>query len=91
MRAHLHLEFMGGDHIENACREAIRIANLLLVTVNFDFNGVKVMAKPGACPQELADAWHFEITSTKPIKIACTHPSKHGAQFIAEGSTYDKT
>ena len=50
MNAHLKLEFLAGEDINHACREAIRIANLLRVTVDFDFNGVKVMAKPGACP-----------------------------------------
>lgn len=85
MKAHLKLEFAAGEDIDNACCEAIRIANLLRVTVDFDFNGVKVMAKPGACPQELSDEWSSVLKSGHQIKIACTHPSKHGAQFIAKG------
>ena len=86
MKAHLKLEFAAGEDIGNACCEAIRIANLLRVTVDFDFNGVKVMAKPGACPQELADEWLSVLKSPHQIKVACTHPSKHGAQFIATGN-----
>lgn len=85
MNAHLKLEFLAGEDINHACREAIRIANLLRVTVDFDFNGVKVMAKPGACPQELADEWSSVLKSSQQIKIACAHPSKRGAQFIAIG------
>lgn len=85
MKAYLKLEFMVGEDIDNACCEAIRIANLLRVTVDFDFNGVKVMAKPGACPQELADEWSSVLKSSQQIKIACAHPSKPGAQFIAMG------
>lgn len=85
MKAHLKLEFMAGEDIDNACREAIRIANLLRVTVDFDFNGVMVMAKPGASPLELADDWKRELQTTNQIKIACAHPSKDGAEFIAKG------
>lgn len=64
MNAHLKLEFLAGEDINHACREAIRIANTLCVTVDFDFNGVKVMAKPGACPQELADEWSSVLKSS---------------------------
>lgn len=72
--AHIKLDFMAGEAIECACTEAIRIANMLHVTADFDFNGVHVMAKPGACPKELADAWHTALVSKHSIKIACAHP-----------------
>ena len=76
MRAHLKLEFMAGGDIDNACLEAVRIANMLRVTVDFDFNGVKVMAMPDVCPKELAELWAVEIGSKKQIKIACAHPHR---------------
>ena len=42
MRAHLKIEFLAGTDIDSACCEAVRIANMLRVTIDFDFNGVKV-------------------------------------------------
>lgn len=74
MAAHLKIEFLAGQDIDGACREAIRIANVLGVTVDFSFNGVEVMAKPGVCPKELAELWAAEIGSKKQFKIACAHP-----------------
>ncbi len=79
MRAHLKIEFLAGEDIDNACREAVRISNLLNVTVDFDFNGVKVMAKPDVCPKELAELWNVEMGSKHQIKIACAHPHPTGA------------
>ena len=85
MSVHLKIELLAGSDIESSCREAIRIANMLRVVVDFDFNGVKVMAKPGACPKELAEAWAHELGAAKQIKIACAHPSESGAKFLATG------
>lgn len=77
--AHLKLEFLAGTDIDSACVEAVRIANMLRVTADFAFNGVKVMAKPDVCPKELAELWAVEIGSTHQIKIACAHPRATGA------------
>ena len=76
MQSHLKLEFLAGTDIDSACLEAARIANLLRVTVDFDFNGVKVMAKPDVCPKELAEVWAVEMGSKRQIKIACAHPKE---------------
>ncbi|MDE1997980.1 MAG: hypothetical protein KGI52_03520 [Burkholderiales bacterium] len=76
MRAHLKIEFLAGEDIDNACREAVRLANILRVTVDFDFNGVKVMAKPDVDPKELAELWSVEMKSKRQYKIACAHPKE---------------
>ena len=72
--AHLKLEFLAGTDIDSACYEAARLANMLGLTVDFDFNGVKVMAKQGIDPLELAELWAVEMGSNRQIKIACAHP-----------------
>ncbi|WP_374257680.1 hypothetical protein [Aquabacterium sp.] len=75
MVAQLNLQFFAGESIEVACCEAIRIASTLNVVATFDFNGVKVMAKPGACPKALEEAWLCELRSGRTIKVACVHPT----------------
>jgi hypothetical protein len=43
----LNLEADPGEHIEDAVREAARIADLLRLTVWFSHNGVHVHVNPG--------------------------------------------
>lgn len=76
MSALLNIEFHAGEEIGNACREAIRIANMLRVTVVFQFNGVTVMAKPGACWIELSELWARALVSKQQIKIVCAQPKQ---------------
>lgn len=85
MKARLNIEFLAGEDIQDACLEAVRLANLLRVIASFDFNGVKVMAKPGVCPKDLAERWSEELRSKHQIKIACAHPSMDGARYLATG------
>ena len=72
--AHLKIEFLAGTDINDACYEAARLANMLGLTVDFNFNGVTVMAKQGIDPQELVELWAVELRSEHQIKIACAHP-----------------
>ena len=74
MRAHLKIEFLAGTDIDSACCEAVRIANMLRVTIDFDFNGIEVMAIPDVCPKELAELWAVAMGAKTQIKIACAHP-----------------
>lgn len=77
MTAHFELKFLAGTDILTACTEAIRIAGLLGVTVDFFFNDVKVFAKPGVSPQALADAWGKELSKPgSQLKIAVVHPEQ---------------
>lgn len=52
----LKLEAEGGGTIYEACREAVGVANALRIMVEFEFNGVTVVAKPFVSPQKLAAA-----------------------------------
>ena len=72
MNAHpaIRLEFLGGDDIENACAEAVRIANQLQCDTVFNFNGVHVHARPGVDPMALSNAWHRELQSGDKTKVA---------------------
>lgn len=46
MKSTLKISFSPGDNIEDAFSEGIRIARILWVLVEFDFNGVKCWAHP---------------------------------------------
>ena len=46
MSAILKIEIVAASHIERACSDACRIAELLGIGVEFDFNGVRCLALP---------------------------------------------
>ncbi len=51
------LEILAGRNIKDACTEAIKLANRKKTDVEFDFNGIKVIARPKDSAQSLADQW----------------------------------
>jgi hypothetical protein len=53
-------EPLGGDTIEDACREAVRLAKLLNLAVEFDFNEKKLTARPETDPLALAQYYRDE-------------------------------
>ena len=59
----LKIEFLGGDEIQAACREAVLLAARLDLLVVFDFNGVHVMARGTTDPRALAEAWQRALTT----------------------------
>lgn len=48
----------------------IRLANLLQITVWFNFNDVKVHANPGGDPEDVEKRWDRALKSKSTIKIA---------------------
>jgi len=71
MRTSLYLkvEAQPGSTIQNALKDALHIADLLLTTVEFDFNGVTCLIKPNA-DIELAEArWNDMLGSKREYKI----------------------
>ena len=51
MKSTLTIKFSPGDSIEDAFEESIRIARILWVLVEFDFNGVKCWGHPNGNAQ----------------------------------------
>lgn len=65
---------MPGSHVLNTCREMVELATRLGVMVEGDFNNVLIVAKPGADPEKLAEAWGHEMSADRQVRIACVHP-----------------
>ena len=72
----IKVEVSPGTDISQACQEATALANHLRLTVDFKFNEVTVMTKPGVDPEELEKAWRYEMESKRPYKFACAHPKR---------------
>jgi hypothetical protein len=71
---HLELTAFAGTDIDQACDEAIRIADLLGITILFGFNGVECMATPGCDPAGLAASWHRVMSQPGLGKFASAPP-----------------
>jgi hypothetical protein len=72
---HITVEaYAGTDIPERAIPQMVALANRLGVNVHADLNGVTVMAIPFVDPHALAVAWHEELLSKRPIKMACVQP-----------------
>lgn len=69
----LKVEVGAGVRILDACNQAVRIARKLDLIVEFDFNGVLVLAKPCATPEKLAERYMVVSSSDSEYKIACVH------------------
>ena len=56
----LMLEVEPGETIQDACREAQKVADVTQWPVEFEFNSVDCVAVPGGCPITLHGRW-FEV------------------------------
>ena len=72
----ISVEVSPGTDISQACLEATALANHLRLTVDFKFNEVTVMTKPGVDPEELEKAWRDEMSSQRQYKFACVQPKR---------------
>lgn len=70
----LDVEVSPGSHINDACRDAVGLANKLGLTVWFEFNGVRCGARPGDDWELLVANAHDEMASRKQHKVACANP-----------------
>ena len=67
----LNIRFMGGDSIESACIEAVRIAKLTGCLVAFDFNEVHCMARAETNPLTMIKMFHEQFSkSPTAYKVA---------------------
>lgn len=66
----------------------IKLADRLGIGVHASLNGVKVMAKPGDDPLDLAAAWDYELRTNPryPIAVAC-----RGAELRARAAKASRT
>lgn len=69
--ATIRVEFNIGTTILDAFTEAVRLANLLNVFIEFEFNDVTCLASPGGNPHAGANAYYNADTSKK-YKIITT-------------------
>jgi hypothetical protein len=70
----LDVEVSPGSDIEDTCRDAVKLADKLGLTVWFDFNGVKCGVRPGDDWSLLVCNWRGVLESKSPNKIACANP-----------------
>lgn len=59
----LTLDTLAGNHISSACEEAVLLADKEQAEVTFDFNGTKVVARPGDSPVALEGKWKSDMDS----------------------------
>ena len=58
----LKVEVMAGTSIDDAAKEMVALANRLAVSIEADFNGVRVLATPDDDPREVASDWRTAFT-----------------------------
>jgi hypothetical protein len=51
----------------------VELANRVGCDVSAKCNGIKIIARPGDEPSELARAWEWEMGGTHPIKLATVY------------------
>jgi sugar/nucleoside kinase (ribokinase family) len=67
----IDIKMDAGVAIEDACQQAVEFAEKLGVSIWFDFNGVKVLAREtGDNPKNIVQSYHEVIKSSHSIKIA---------------------
>lgn len=64
------VDVSAGTDIDNACKEAVALANHLRLSVWFKFNDVTCIARVGDDPEAIVKSWHKELTSKHQHKIA---------------------
>ena len=64
------VELFAGTDIDDAAHDMCRLAGRIGVLCEAPFNGVKLWARPGDNPAKLVEAFHTELQSKRPYKIA---------------------
>ena len=54
----IEVEPFAGVSIEDACHDAMVVADILGIVVMFNFNGVRCMARPGDSVESLEEDWN---------------------------------
>ena len=68
--ATIKVEFQAGDNIEGAFKEAIRLATLLGVWCQFDFNGIECFANSHGVIENGVKAYYSETKKKDGLKMA---------------------
>jgi len=63
-----------GRSVAEACEDAVRLANLLGVTIRFKINGVNCGARPGDDVLLLMANWEVALRSHASMKVAYANP-----------------
>ena len=66
----LKVEPIAGTDVRDVASELVQLAERIGVLCEANFNGVKLWARPGDNPLRLADAYHEQLQSNLPHKIA---------------------
>lgn len=66
----LNVEVFAGEDIAIAAESICTLATRTGVMVEADFNGVKVWARPHDDHEKLVEAYHIQLKSDFPYKIA---------------------
>lgn len=82
----LTVEIAPGSDIGKTCDEAIALAGKLEVTVWFDFNGVRCLARKGDDPRGLENDWREQIISKHDYKIASDKKTAPNAGAVRRGA-----
>ena len=66
----LTVEISPGTSIEQACKDAVEMANAIRVCIWFSFSGVRCLARAGDDPAKLAESWEQALKSNGQYKVA---------------------
>lgn len=66
----LTVEVAPGTGIGAACKEAVAVAQRTGLTIWFDFNGVKCLARAGDDPSRIEANWRLRLEENGPHRIA---------------------
>jgi len=69
----IKVEFDAGCNIEEAFAESIRLAKLLTVWIEFNFNDVTCIANSNGIVDVGVKNYHKEIQKKNRFKFACSH------------------
>ncbi len=70
----LTVEVLPGESIDRACAELVELANRVGCCVEMQFNGVIVIAKPGADPERMVSMCHDTLNGESRHKVVVGHP-----------------
>lgn len=76
----LNVKISPASDIEQACQDAIALADDLGVTVWFDFNDVTCGARPGDDWKLLVANWRKNMLGKSPQKVACANHTHNLSQ-----------
>lgn len=69
---YLDVEVYGGSNIFDTCVDAIELATRIGISIWFNFNSVRCLARPEDDPEKLAAEWERALHSDSSYKFAST-------------------